>query len=110
MLLRVRLEFEGPIDVVGEAADGIEALEEVVRTRPDVVLLDLSMPRMDGLEACARIREAHPDIRIVILSGWGEATMGSQAESAGADAYVQKGASIAEVVGAVLDTRAGANA
>lgn len=101
-MLRVKLQMEEAVEVVGEAGDGYEAVEAVARTRPDAVLLDLSMPRMDGLEACARIRSANPDIRIVILSGWGAATMGTEALAAGADAYVEKGASVRDILAVVL--------
>ena len=61
-----------PIEVVGEAANGIEAVESARRTQPDVVLLDLVMPQMDGIQATPRILEGSPHTRVVILTSFGE--------------------------------------
>lgn len=90
MLLSVQLDLMG-LEVVGEAATGREAVDLVREHRPEVVLLDLSMPEMDGLEAAARIRAQHPEAVIVIVSGYAASTMEEQAREAGADAYVEKG-------------------
>ena len=64
LLLRVQLETEG-FEVVGEATDGEEAVPACDQLRPDVVVLDLLMPRVNGLEAIPRLREAHPEVGIV---------------------------------------------
>ncbi|MDP3714683.1 MAG: response regulator [Mycobacteriales bacterium] len=90
MLMRLALEGTGFV-VVGEAGDGLAALELARQLVPDLVLLDLAMPVMDGLEAMPLLREALPDVRVVILSGFDRAAMESQVLEAGADAYLQKG-------------------
>lgn len=90
MLMRLALENTGFV-VVGEAGDGLAALELAKELAPDLVLLDLAMPVMDGLEALPLLREALPGLRVVILSGFDRAAMESQVLEAGADAYLQKG-------------------
>jgi DNA-binding NarL/FixJ family response regulator len=62
------LEREPDLEIVGEAADGVEALEVVARLRPDVVLMDIRMPRLDGLGATERLRTTVPDARVVVLT------------------------------------------
>jgi PAS domain S-box-containing protein len=99
-LLRFRLE-RGGVRVVGEAADGQRAIDLALEHRPDVVLLDLSMPVLDGLAAAKRIREALPDVTIVVLSGYPDEVMGDRALSAGADAYCEKTVTLDEVYEAV---------
>jgi signal transduction histidine kinase len=91
LLLQLALSMSDAFDVVGEAANGLEAVDLVRRHRPDVVLLDLSMPVMDGLQAIPEIREACPGTRIVVLSGFDEDRMKPVAMKLGADAYLQKG-------------------
>ena len=90
----------GGHQVVGEAADGVEAVERTAALQPDVVVLDLAMPRLDGLTALAGIREAAPGARVVVLSGFDDAMMADRALASGALCYVEKGASmnIAETV------------
>lgn len=91
MLLRLQLQRTGKYDVVGEAGNGEEAVELAKQLRPDVVLLDMSMPRMDGLQALPLIRAALPDVRVLVLSGFDEGTMARKAIELGADGYVEKG-------------------
>jgi PAS domain S-box-containing protein len=92
-LLRAQLE-SGGLEVVGEAGDGVEAVEKAVALRPDVIVLDLAMPRVDGLQALARIQEAAPGTRVVVLSGFDEEMMAGRARDAGALRYVEKGQSM----------------
>jgi len=66
--LRKLLEVEGSFDLIGEASDGVEAIELVGRLSPDVMLLDLNMPRLGGLDALAEILKASPEARIIILA------------------------------------------
>jgi DNA-binding NarL/FixJ family response regulator len=90
-LVRRALEAESDLKVVGEAGDARDGVEIVARERPDVVLLDLSMPGMDGLEAIPEIRVRSPDSAIVVFSGFAAARMRQPALDLGADAYVEKG-------------------
>jgi DNA-binding NarL/FixJ family response regulator len=72
MLVRMLLERTGLFEVVGEASDGQAGITEAGVLQPDLVLLDLAMPVLDGLSAAPRIREAAPDARIVVLTGFDE--------------------------------------
>ena len=91
MLLRITLERSDGFDVVAEARDGLEAVEQARVHQPDLVILDLSMPNLDGLEALPLIRQAAPDARVVVLSGFDADRMASAAMAAGAVAYLEKG-------------------
>ena len=99
-LVRLVLEVEG-IQVVGEAGDGGAAIEEAGRCQPDVVLLDLSMPTMDGLEALPEIRRVAPQARVVVLSGFDNPLIVERALELGAVRYVEKGGRPEEIVAAV---------
>lgn len=81
---------EGDLEVVGEAADGAEALTVVAATAPDVVLMDLRMPRMDGATATAHIVAAHPGTRVVVLTTYETDTDILRAVEAGATGYLLK--------------------
>jgi len=96
-LTRIGLEDHGSCAVVGEAGDGLQAVEEVAATRPDAVVLDLSMPRCDGLEALAELRREHPQLAIVVFSGFAQERLAQQLAEGGADGYVEKGAPVAEL-------------
>lgn len=101
MLLRARLSKLDDLEVVAEAADGLEALALVEQLRPDVIVLDLSMPLLDGLEAAEELRTRHPDLRIVVLSGYPTDAMRALALAAGADEYVEKGPDLGAVEEAI---------
>lgn len=90
-LVRAEIEEDPLLRVVGEAGDGRSAVLEVERARPDVVLLDLSMPDLDGLEAIPRMRELSPHSGIVVFSGFAAGRMSAAALEAGADHYLEKG-------------------
>lgn len=97
-LLHIKLDRCDGLEVVGEAEDGVDAVEQATRLQPDLVLLDVAMPRMDGLEALPLIRRAVPGVRVVVLSGFNEETMAENALAAGAERYVVKGAPLRELV------------
>jgi DNA-binding NarL/FixJ family response regulator len=97
-LLTVVLEAEDDFEVVGTAVDGEEALQAVQALTPDVVLLDLLMPVMDGLQALPEIRRHAPDAKIVIFSGFEQDAMAREALAAGADRYLEKGVSVTRLI------------
>jgi DNA-binding NarL/FixJ family response regulator len=97
LLMRFALEESPDLRVVGEAADGEAGVDGVAETQPDVVLLDLSMPRLDGLEVISRLRQVSPGTGIVIFSGFSADRMRELAIRLGADQYVEKGTSIETV-------------
>jgi two-component system, NarL family, response regulator NreC len=88
--LRAVLEPGGEMRVAGEAAGGLEAIERFRELRPDLVLLDVGMPGMDGLAACRRIREEDPEARVLILTVHAEEQFFFEALRAGAHGYVLK--------------------
>jgi DNA-binding NarL/FixJ family response regulator len=96
-LMRYSLEEDPALRVVGEAADGEAGVQVVADVRPDVVLLDLSMPRLEGIDAIARMLEASPSSRIVAFSGFAADDMADVALERGAHAYVEKGADIESI-------------
>jgi DNA-binding NarL/FixJ family response regulator len=85
------------VDVVGIAEDGQEAVELAAELRPDVILMDLKMPVIDGFEATRRIREAALDTQILILTGTDEEIGLEDAAAAGASGYLRKESSVAEL-------------
>ena len=89
--LRTILELAGGLVVVGEACIGLEAIQQVDQLRPDVVLMDLAMPQMDGLEATERIKAQHPGTGVVMISIHDSEEAQEQARSAGVDAFLAKG-------------------
>jgi DNA-binding NarL/FixJ family response regulator len=101
------LEAESEVEVVGQAADGGEALALCARTHPDVVVMDLKMPGMDGVTATERIVESHPDIKVLILTTFEADSYVLQALRAGASGYVLKDAQPQAIVSSILAVRSG---
>jgi DNA-binding NarL/FixJ family response regulator len=104
-LLTLLLESEDDFQVVGNATNGQQAIEVAAMLRPDVVLLDLAMPVMDGLSALPEIRSALPDARIVIFTGFDQGSLVDEALASGADAYLEKGASVTSLVDLLRELR-----
>jgi DNA-binding NarL/FixJ family response regulator len=102
-LLREALDDEPGMHVVGEAENGRECVTLAAALRPHVVLLDLSMPELDGLEVIPRLLESSPDTRIVIFSGFGSGRMADLALSLGAARYVEKGTPLDQVVALIRE-------
>ncbi len=100
--LRTLLQLTGEVDVVGEAANGREAVQQAQALRPEVVIMDLEMPGEDGVEATREIKARQWAGRVVILSVHAAAEDEQRARQAGADAFVQKGASLETLKQAIL--------
>ena len=98
---------EADLYVVAEAGNGVEALEAWDRVKPDVTLLDLRMPVMEGVEAVRRIRERHPAARVIVLTTYDTDEEISRALKAGAKAYVLKDISADDLVNCIRDVLAG---
>lgn len=107
----VRALFAGEPDivVVGEAADGQEAVEKVETLLPDIVLMDMVMPRMNGLEATSHIKQRHPDVKVLILSMYDDDEYVQQVIQAGASGYVLKGMAADDLVLAIREVQAGSS-
>jgi two-component system, NarL family, response regulator LiaR len=105
--LRTFLELQDDVEVVGEAADGEQAVELVAETEPDVLLLDLVMPRVDGIEAIRRIRARCPATRILVLTSFADDHTVLPAVRAGAAGYLLKDVQPPELVAAIRTVHAG---
>ena len=105
--LEAILSTDGRIAVVGRAADGQAAVDLVREQQPDVVLMDIAMPVLDGFAATERIREEVPEARVIILSGSDATQDISRARAVGAAGYVTKDQIAGDLLQAILDTAAG---
>jgi DNA-binding NarL/FixJ family response regulator len=84
------LEFEGQFEIVGTAGDGLHVVHQAQRFRPDLVLTDLSMPRMTGLEATKELRKSFPELRILIITELSAPSLKAECLQSGADGFVEK--------------------
>jgi DNA-binding NarL/FixJ family response regulator len=100
--LAARLSQPG-VQVVGEAQDGISAIELVDMLQPDVVLMDLEMPGMDGYLATRTIKSSNPSIKVIIFTIHGEGNERQKASEAGADAFLEKGTPIRDLLQIIQD-------
>ena len=105
--LRSLLEQQSNIKIVAEAADGLEAVKVADETRPDVVIMDASMPTLNGMEATRRIRAQRPEVRVMCLSMHCESRFVSAMLEAGASAYLLKDCASEELVRAIHTVLAG---
>jgi DNA-binding NarL/FixJ family response regulator len=101
-LLRTVLGGNAAIEIVGEAADGRAAIALARDLAPDVVVIDLSLPQVDGLDACAAIRAAVPACRVVVFSASDASRSEAGALAAGANAYVEKDAGVEALASVVV--------
>lgn len=99
--LKALIEAQPDMTVVGEAADGLSAVEAVTQVEPDIVLMDISMPKLGGAEATARIKKARPAVQVVALTGYEDKTNVQPVLQAGASGYVIKLARAADLVRAI---------
>ena len=105
--LRTFLDLQEDVEVAGEAADGEAAVAEAQRLAPDVVLLDLAMPHLDGVAALPRLRAAAPAARVIVLTSFGEDERLFAALRAGAAGFLLKDSEPAELVRAIRTAHAG---
>ena len=103
--LRTFLELQDGIEVVGEAADGLQALDQAAALAPDVILMDLVMPRLDGVAAMRKLRERSPASRVIVLTSFLDDSRLMPALQAGAAGYLLKDVEPAELARAVRDRR-----
>jgi two-component system response regulator NreC len=107
--LRRLIEAEEDLSVCGEASDGREVLEMVERLKPDCVVLDITLPKLGGLETLERIRRKRQRTRVVLLSAHGDPPFIQSAVSLGADGYVLKHGRASEVLAAIRAVLSGGN-
>jgi two-component system, NarL family, response regulator LiaR len=101
------LSYQSDMEVVGEAADGIQAVELARKTRPDVILLDMVMPRQDGLTTIPKLRLITPEARILVLSSFAESDRVYQAIKAGALGYMLKDTTRIQLLQSIRDVANG---
>lgn len=99
--IRALLSLSNDMEIIGEAADGREALEKVQELSPDVVVMDIAMPVMDGLEATRRIKKKNPKVKVLVLTQYDNREYILSAIKAGADGYVPKKAAGSELASAI---------
>jgi two-component system, NarL family, response regulator LiaR len=105
--LRAFLALQEGLEIVGEAGDGVEALQEAQRLHPDVILMDLVMPKLDGLGAMRELRERLPECRVIVLTSFLDDDRLLPAIEAGAAGYLLKNAEPSELARAVRSAHAG---
>ena len=102
-LLARALSKGGDIEVVGQVGDGVSAVQAVADLDPDVLLLDLSMPVLDGLEVLRSVREQHERTVVLVFSGYGSGQLADTCRRLGAAGYVEKGTALPELRKLILD-------
>jgi len=107
--LRPLLSSRPEWKICGEAVDGLDAVDKAKALRPDVVLMDISMPRMNGLEATRVLRKELPEAKVVIVSQNDPAVLSRQAQKIGAAGWVAKNSLASDLIPAIQETIAGRN-
>jgi DNA-binding NarL/FixJ family response regulator len=101
--LRLLLQLSGELEIVGEAANGLEAIRQADALQPEVVVMDLEMPVLDGYEAARRIKTRTPACRVIALTVHGYEAARQKAIQAGVDVFLVKGAPVEALVSAILE-------
>lgn len=99
--VRTVLGFEPWIDIIGEAVNGFDAVDQSLRLNPDMILMDLNMPGMGGLEATRQIKQAQPQVKVLVLSMYDEEEIVTSCLAAGASGYIQKDAPFSQLIRAI---------
>ena len=99
--LKALLDTQPGIEIVGEAADGQEAIQFVEQCRPDVVLMDVRMPLIDGLTATRMIKDRWPQVKVIVLTMY--SSHQAEALAAGADAFLVKGCAVEDLLQSILE-------
>ena len=102
MIISLAFRRDGRLQVLASVGDGEQGIDAVRAHLPDVVLMDVSMPIMDGLTATRRLKQEFPDLPILILTGYGDARLAEEAATAGADAFMDKTQPLSAVADAVV--------
>jgi DNA-binding NarL/FixJ family response regulator len=102
--LKAILSLQPDIEIIGEAVTGREAIRQVAKLRPDVLVLDIRLPDMDGLEVLRQLRESGDQTRVVVLSLWDNIEYRRTAAEQGASAYVVKGAAFTQILPVIRGT------
>jgi two-component system, NarL family, response regulator NreC len=105
--LRLLLEAESDFEVIGEAGDGIEAVEAVLRLPPDILIVDVVLPNLNGIEVTRSLKQRLPGLKVILLSMYATEAYVSEALQAGASAYVLKKSTAEELVYAIREALAG---
>jgi DNA-binding NarL/FixJ family response regulator len=105
-LLQAVIGVRPSLRVVGEAGDGNEAILEATRLQPDIIMLDLAMPRRTGLDALPELRRVAPSAKIIVFSGFSTASVAEEVVALGAARYLPKGADIDEINDAIEEVAA----
>lgn len=103
--LRVLIDAEPDMEVVGEAVDGREAVEMARRLLPDVVVMDISMPGMNGIEAMRHLIRDRPEVKVIMLSMYSSGPLVQSVIAAGAAGYVLKGSDFSDLAAAIRSAR-----
>lgn len=110
MLIALALDRDSRLQVLASVGDGRQGIDAVRRLSPDVVVMDVSMPVMDGITATRRLKDEFPDLPILILTGYGDSRLEEEAAKAGADSFMEKSqplTAVADAVAALADRRRG---
>jgi DNA-binding NarL/FixJ family response regulator len=105
--IRRVLEAESDLEVVGEASDGKEAISMALELEPDIVLMDINLPTMNGLQATRELKTLRPDIGVIVFTAYHDETQALHAIQAGASAYFPKDVTAAELVNAIREVSQG---
>lgn len=105
--LKLLIQRDPAMEVVGEASDGLQALKLYEQVKPDLLVLDLSMPHMDGIECLRELKQRHPEAKVIVLTMHDDETYLREVMKAGAAAYVNKGAVDTELFKAIQTVRKG---